>query len=88
MISDPLAAKYVLNAPIFVFGAAHQKSMNCLFGFGNVVLAQGEYILFVTIAPNSKINSRKTPVPSESYESHLFREARPRVASQSQGKRK
>jgi hypothetical protein len=51
MISDPLAAKYVLNAPIFVFGAAHQKSMNCLFGFGNVVLAQGEYILVVTIAP-------------------------------------
>ncbi|KAJ7301809.1 cytochrome P450 [Mycena albidolilacea] len=42
MISDPLAAKYVLNAPIFVFGAAHQKSMNCLFGFGNVVLAQAE----------------------------------------------
>lgn len=42
MVADPLAAKYILNSPIFVHGAAHQKAANFSFGFGNVFLAQGK----------------------------------------------
>ncbi|KAJ6564377.1 cytochrome P450 [Mycena capillaripes] len=43
MVADPLTAKYILNSPIFVHGAAHQKAANFSFGFGNVFLAQGEH---------------------------------------------
>ncbi|KAJ6494345.1 cytochrome P450 [Mycena sanguinolenta] len=42
MISDPIAAKYILNSSCFVFGYAQQKMGNVLFGHGNVFLARGD----------------------------------------------
>ncbi|KAJ7136718.1 cytochrome P450 [Mycena epipterygia] len=42
MVSDPVAAKTILNNPVFVHGATQDKAADILFGYGNVFLARGE----------------------------------------------
>ncbi|KAJ6573230.1 cytochrome P450 [Mycena sp. CBHHK59/15] len=40
MISDPVAAKHIINNPVFIHGGSQQKAANILFGEGNVFLAE------------------------------------------------
>ncbi|KAJ7100873.1 cytochrome P450 [Mycena belliarum] len=42
VVSDPIAAKHILNSPVFEWGPTHRKIANILFGYGNIFLAQGE----------------------------------------------
>ncbi|KAJ7465740.1 cytochrome P450 [Mycena galericulata] len=41
IISDPSATKYILSSGLFIFGPAHTKTANALFGRGNIFTARG-----------------------------------------------
>ncbi|KAJ6564371.1 cytochrome P450 [Mycena capillaripes] len=58
MVAAPLTAKYILNSPIFVHGAAHQKAANFSFGFGNVFLAQGEHHRYLRNIMNPGLSAK------------------------------
>ncbi|KAJ7176940.1 cytochrome P450 [Mycena filopes] len=58
MVSDPTAAQYILNAPVFVHGPMEHKTVNLAFGFGNVIVAKGDRHRYLRTIMNPRFSAK------------------------------